>query len=85
MSRPQTLEPDDRIRIDHEALSGRTFRVSDVDVSDVGITETVAVTLVGGSERFALTGTTADSSFTLEDVDTGEEWTVFAQRIDLDN
>lgn len=45
--RPSDVEHDDRLSIDHKALSGREFRVSDVDVENIGITETVAVRLVG--------------------------------------
>jgi len=85
MTRPRNLEHDDRISIGSGPLSGRTFRVSDVEVEDIGITETVAVTLVSGSDKYSMVGTTADSSFTAEDLETGEEYTVFAQHITVED
>jgi hypothetical protein len=104
MTRPRNLEHDDRISIGSEPLSGRTFRVSDVEVEDIGITETVAVTLVSlsceshdsrdergeasareGADKYSMVGTTADSSFTAEDLETGEEYTVFAQHITVED
>jgi hypothetical protein len=81
MTRPRDLQHDDRITFRHEALSGRVFRVSDVEVTDIGITETVAVTLLSDGESATLTGATADSTFTVEF--DGDEYTVFAQRIEL--
>lgn len=80
--RPSKLEHDDRISIDHKALSGRTFRVSDLGVANVGITETVTVTLVSGDTQFVLTGTVDDSAFSIECVNGDDEWTVFAQHIE---
>jgi len=83
--RPSDLEHDDRISIDTEALRDATFRVSDVEVEDIGITEVVAVTLLCGCQRYAITGATADSSFTLEHLDGDDEWTVLTKDITVIN
>lgn len=82
---PSKLQKDDRVNFDHDGLSGCTFRVSDVEVQDVGITEVVAVGLVCGCDTYALTGATADSQFTVEHRDTGEAWQVFKQQIEVES
>lgn len=83
--RPRNLEQDDHISIDKEGLSDAQFRVSSIEVEAIGITEVVAVGLVCGCDRYALTGATADSSFTLEHRESDEEWQVFAQFISVED
>jgi len=80
--RPSSLEHDDCVTIDVEPFSDRVFRVSDIEVSDIGLTEVVVVTLVSDDMGLSLTGTTADSIFTIEDRNTGDEYSVFDQQIE---
>lgn len=82
--RPRDLEKDDTVAFDgHVDLRGAHFRVSDVEVEDVGITEVVAVTLVCGCEPYKITGTTADARFTLETLDGDDEWEVWEPQINV--
>jgi methionine aminopeptidase len=70
-----------------EPLSDLTFRVSDTEVTDIGITETIAVTLVSDADEasnYALVGTTADSAFTLEEIDGDDEVRVTTNAIVLE-
>jgi hypothetical protein len=83
--RPSDLEKDDHISIDQGGLSDATFRVSSVEVEDIGITEVVAVGLVSGCDTYSLTGATADSAFTLEHRDSDEEWQVFVNFIERED
>jgi len=78
---PCDLSEGDSISIDTGGLSDITFHVSDVDVTDIGLAETVAVTLLCGCERYAITGVTVDRTYTLEHLDGDESWTVFQQDI----
>jgi hypothetical protein len=77
------IEEDDHISIDAEAFSDALFRVSDKQVDDIGITETLAVTLLSDSAgTWALVGTTSDSQVTLEEIDGDGEVQVFWQQIE---
>lgn len=79
------IEEDDRIIIDTEPLSGVTFRVSDKQVNDIGLTETLAVTLVSDTEsNWSIVGTTADSQVTLEEIGGDGEVQVFWQQISVE-
>lgn len=72
------IEEDDYITIDIDALSGALFRVSDKQVDNIGITETIAVTLVSDAHGdWSFVGTTADSYMTLEEIDGDGSHTVF--------
>lgn len=81
-------EGEELVISDLSPLSGVTFRVSDKEVEDIGITETFAVTLVSASARnsnYALVGTTADSAVTLTELidgDGGAEYQVFWKQIE---
>lgn len=69
MTDPHELEQGDIVSIDCEALSGVECEVSDVQVEDIGITETFAVTLLTDAEsNWALVGTTTDSVGTLNEI-----------------
>lgn len=79
MTDPRELQPSDHISIDIEAVSDDTFRVSDAEVEDIGLTETFAVTLVTDDKRvFSLTGATqsetANFSYTQGEFETTIEW-----------
>lgn len=70
MTDPRDLEKGDELRVSCEALSGALWDVADVDVKDIGLTETYGVVLVSASESddstWLMVGTTADSLATLE-------------------
>jgi hypothetical protein len=69
MTGPHELEQGDVVTIYCEALKGVECEVSDVQVEDIGITETFAVTLLTDAEsNWALVGTTSDSVGTLNEI-----------------
>lgn len=85
MTDPRELNAGDYISIDAEAFSGVECRVSDVDVEDIGITETFAVTLVCGSEsNWSLVGTTADSTATISELNGDREVSVDFEAITIE-
>ena len=70
MTKPQELQSGDDVSIDRDLLSDVVFRVSDVQVKDIGIAEVVVVTLVSDSKSvgiydYTLTGTVGVDSFAL--------------------
>lgn len=77
MTDVRELQTGDIISIDAEPFSESLWRVSDVTVKDIGITETYAVALVcaaeGDDTSWVTTGTTADSQTTFERVAPYEE------------
>lgn len=80
------LEEDDIVEIDETALSGSQWRVSDVQVEDIGITETLAVSLVSASQdtlNYSIVGTTGDSVVTLSAIDSDDEHRVFWQQMEV--
>jgi len=84
---PRELQAGDIVEIHHEPLSDVLWRVSDTQVEDIGITETFAVTLVstadGDGRAYAAVGTTADSQFTLEEVDGDAEHNLFWKQVSI--
>lgn len=82
MNSHHDIEEGDHISIDTERFSDALFRVSDKQVKDIGISETLAVTLVSESVGdWALVGTTSDSQITAEKIDGDGEVQVFWQQI----
>lgn len=84
MTDPRDLQQGDPVEIAEEPLTDLQFRVSDVEVEDIGITETFAVTLVSHADdepNYAIVGTTADSTATLSEIDGDAEHTVFWKSI----
>lgn len=70
------LESDDRITIDAKPMGGATFRVSDVEVEGIGITEVVAVSLVSGCDRYVLKGASHSDTCELDCAESDESWEV---------
>lgn len=88
VSSVRSLEEGDVVVFDHDALSGREYRVSSIAIEDIGITETFAVTFVcdrEGTLNYVATGTTSDSAFTLEAVDGDDEHRVFWMQVEHQN
>ena len=86
VSNVHDLSKDDIVEIDEEALSGSQWRVSDVEVEDIGITETFAVSLVSASQdtlNYSIVGTTGDNVVTLSALDDDLEYRVFWQQISV--
>lgn len=81
------LEEGDEVYVTREdGLRSLVFRVSDKQVEDIGITETLAVTLVSTSEslpNFALTGTTADSTVHMQAIDDEDEYQLFWKQLHI--
>ena len=75
------LRVGDVVTIDTDAFSGSTLEVSDVEVEDIGITETVAVALVNDDTLYSIVGTTADSLFTITNKETEEQFRMMASDI----
>lgn len=83
ISGPRDLEHGDELWVKKscpDALRGLTLRVSDVEIEDIGITETFAVSLVTDAEaapNYSVVGTTADSQVTLEAIGKDENHRLF--------
>lgn len=68
------VKDDDRIEIDSEALSGRTYEVMDVSEEDIGLTKVVAVSLLRDDERlFAIEAATHSDVANLVAINDDEE------------
>jgi hypothetical protein len=70
------LEPGDELKIDSQPLSDAVFRVTDIDVEDIGLTEVVVVGLTVGCERYALKGVVDSDEITVTHVTGDDEWTI---------
>jgi hypothetical protein len=70
------LDPGDELSIDSQPLSDAVFRVSDVAVEDIGLTEVVVVGLTVGCERYALKGIVDGDEITLSHVTGDNEWDI---------
>jgi hypothetical protein len=80
---PTELQHDDHASIDTEPLAGTLWRVSDVEVQDIGIATTFAVTLVSDSEQWSLIGTTEGETCTASPVESDDEYDVRFDSIEL--
>jgi hypothetical protein len=78
---PTNLQRDDHITFDLDALPDNC-RVSDTELKQIGITDVLAVTLIADDSEYLLSGTTDGSTYTVERVDTDQEWDVFTQQIE---
>lgn len=72
MTDPTALEEGDELDIDHEGVSGRTFEVMDVDVEGIGLTKVFGVTLLSGSDRYVLEGTSTSDTVMFLDLESDE-------------
>lgn len=67
-------EPDDEIEVDTASFDSTTFRVSDIDKESIGLTEIVAITLIGEDDRYVVKGATHSDSAVITNLETNEEW-----------
>lgn len=81
----RNIEEGDRIRIDTQPLSDAVFRVSEKEVTDIGLTETLVVTLVSEAEEgWRITGTTGGSQVTVKRIDDDRSVQVFWKQVTVE-